>query len=410
MTNFDTARDALETSMNSAGSAMAEHEKWQQSLEAQINKLKASWQALSQAFLSSDFLHGALDAVIKLVDGITLLIDKVGTLPTLVGVFAGGASLFKNKGLFTFDKDAKSIQLLGNQLTGLKTKYTQIQTAISGYNSLSSQSASFQEKYSQAMANSSTSLGKYLSGLNGAKASFGGYVKSLIGAKAATIGLQIATTALNAAITMGIGMLISWAVEGIMKLVNAKEELAEKVDEITSKFKEQSNELQKLKGDYDTSSESSMISKYEKLSRGVDNLGRNVSLTADEYSEYQGIVNQIADQIPSLVSGYDAQGNALLSCKGNVEELTKAYEELIKAQNREIFNNVEDIGKDFRNAVSDSESSGLWNGKLSSKGVKGLEEILGADYTKDGVLMKNMPKMKSWSILTVLMNLMVTVR
>ena len=56
MQNFDTARDALETSLNSAGSAMAEHEKWQQSLEAQINKLKASWQGLSQAFLKSDFL------------------------------------------------------------------------------------------------------------------------------------------------------------------------------------------------------------------------------------------------------------------------------------------------------------------------------------------------------------------
>ena len=34
MENFDTARSALETSLNSSGSALAEHEKWQQSLEA----------------------------------------------------------------------------------------------------------------------------------------------------------------------------------------------------------------------------------------------------------------------------------------------------------------------------------------------------------------------------------------
>ena len=34
MTNFDTAREALETSLNSSGSAMKEHEKWQKSLEA----------------------------------------------------------------------------------------------------------------------------------------------------------------------------------------------------------------------------------------------------------------------------------------------------------------------------------------------------------------------------------------
>ena len=42
MQNFDTAREALNTSLNSSGSAMREHEKWQQSLEAQINKLKAA--------------------------------------------------------------------------------------------------------------------------------------------------------------------------------------------------------------------------------------------------------------------------------------------------------------------------------------------------------------------------------
>lgn len=32
---------------------------------------------------------------------------------------------------------------------------------------------------------------------------------------------------------------------------------------------------------------------------------------------------------PSLIQGFDNQGNAILKCKGNVEELTKAYEENI---------------------------------------------------------------------------------
>lgn len=34
MQNFDTAREALDTSLNSSGSALAEHSKWQKSLEA----------------------------------------------------------------------------------------------------------------------------------------------------------------------------------------------------------------------------------------------------------------------------------------------------------------------------------------------------------------------------------------
>lgn len=357
MTNFDTARDALETSMNSAGSAMREHEKWQQSLEAQILKLKASWQGLSQAFLSSDFLHGALDAVIGLVDGITKLMDTFGTLPTLLGTVAAGFSAFKNKGLFKFDKDAKSIQLLGIQLTGLGDKYATVQSKIARYNSLSAES---QEKLRVKWANSNTTFGKYISGLKGSKASFTGYIGSLVGATVKTIALEAATIALNAALTMGISFAIQAIITAFDKLIVTSDELAEKVDELISKFEEEHNALIKLKSDYDTANESSMISKYEKLSKGVDSLGRNVSLTADEYSEYQSIVNKIAEQIPSLISGYDSQGNALLSCKGNVEELTAAYEKLIHSQNQAILTNTSDIEKDFANTLKDKNGETLW--------------------------------------------------
>ena len=380
MTNFDTAREALETSLNSAGSAMQEHEKWQQSLESRILSLKASWQALSQSFMDSNFLRGALEGVIKLVDGITKLIDTFGTLPTLVGTVAAGFSAFKNQGLFKFDKDAQSIKLLGTQLTGLKGKYTEIHTAIDRYNSLSSKSASFQERYNKQLASSTTSVGKYLQGLNGAKASFGGYISSLVGATVKTIALEAATIALNAALTMG----ISFAIQGIITLFDkmhvSASELSEEVEELTSKFQEEHNELTKLKGDYDTSNESSMISKYAKLSKGVDSLGRNVSLTADEYSEYQGIVNKIAEQIPSLVSGYDEQGNALLSCKDNVESLTQAYEDMISAQNRAILNNAGKIGEDFANAVEENESTGWKGDRLSVDVVDEMERAMSGAF------------------------------
>ena len=362
MNNFNIAEQALETSLNSSGSAMREHEKWQQSLEAQLLKLKAAWQSLAQSFMSSDFLKSALNGIIALVEGLTKLIDTFGALPTLLGAFAGGISLFKNKGIVTFDKDAKSIQLLGTALSNLKGNYVKIQTALNTYNSNLSKSTRLQNAYINAISKQNSGLGKYLSGLNGAQAGMRGYIASLVGATAKTIGLQIATTALNAAVTMGVSFLISAAISAIMKWINTKEELAEKVDELTSKYKEQHNELKKLQGDYDATNESSMISKYAELSKGVDELGRNVSLTTDEYSEYQSIANSIAQQIPSLVSGYDSQGNAILTCKGNVEELTEAYEKLIHAQNREILVNSGNIEKDFGNTLEDADDQGFWKG------------------------------------------------
>ncbi len=467
MQNFDIARDALETSLNSSGSAMKEHEKWQQSLEARINKLKSTWQSLSQTFMSSDFLKSALDAVIGLVNGLDKLIDTFGLLPTLLTTFTAFKS-FSGKGFFRVIEDeaavsgkritsifgaslsnvskqfnslgmktnadfrnslqldmqalnkyrfaisqgmdagdafnkhlsvaseaaqnyAKSGQLAAKGITefGKQQKAAQV-TMVAQNNSLSSakaimleynsgckNTAMSQQDFVSAVNAGNSGLGKYLSGLNGAKASMGGYITSLIGAKVASFALQAATMALNAALTMGISALITWAIQGIDKLIKTSSELAEEVEEVTTKFKEQHDELLKLKGGYNTSDEDSMISRYEKLSKGVDNLGRNISLTADEYSEYQSIVNKIADQIPSLVSGYDSQGNAILSCKDNVEELAEAYEKLIHAQNQAILTETDNIEENYAN--NSNPKNGLftsgWSRELENDSIKILEDV-----------------------------------
>lgn len=478
MQNFDVARNALETSLNSSGSAMAEHAKWSQSLEARLNKLKSAWQGLSQAFMKSSFLKGALDAVIGLVDGLTKLIDTIGVIPTLATAFAAFKTFTKGGSFFkvitdeatgaatgitrTFWKAAsesrKALQSIGFKGdSSFKDALKADITAFGDYRKAIRDGMSETEAQSKYLKNASTAFQDYQKSGKLATEGVGGFIKqqqlaqvsvqaqnkslsnarmimkeyysgckatgvgqndfanavrktnpqlatamttsknsagamvryttSLIGAKAATIGLQIATTALNAVIGMGIGALVSVVITKISDWINAEEKLAEKVEEVTSKYKEQHDELQKLKGDYNTDSESSMISRYEKLSRGVDNLGRNVSLTTDEYSEYQSIVNKIADQIPSLVSGYDSQGNAILSCKGNVEELTEAYEKLIHAQNTEILSNTKDIEKNFKKA-SDPKNGFItsgWNRELENDSIKILEDVLKNGLTAEEI-------------------------
>jgi hypothetical protein len=469
MTNFDTAREALETSLNSSGSALEEHEKWQKSLEAQSLKLKAAWQSLSQTFLKSDFLHGALEAVIGLVDGIEGLIDTLGTLPTLALAFTAfqsvrGGGIFKTfkdeatgaaTGITNVFKQAaeqsnKALQNIGlkdgtalqQSLADDKAAFDRYMQAIKNNVSeadaysqhLLSASAALQHyantgklatdgiegfakqqqlaelslqaqnktlgnaysllkeyyggckttglgqtEFAEAVAKTNPQLAKQMGSAKGAKSAFVGYGASLVGATIKTVALEVATMALNAALTMGISALISFGIKAFDKLIVTEEELAEKVEEVTTKFKEQSEELQKLKSDYDTSNESSMISRYEKLSKGVDKLGRNVSLTADEYSEYQSLVNKIAEQIPSLVSGYDSQGNAILSVKGNVEELTEAYEKLIHAQNQSILSSTGDIEDNYQNAIEKASGTNWWsNGHGFWAGLFG--DLVGGTY------------------------------
>lgn len=86
MNNFDIARDVLDVSSNSDGSAMAEHAKWLDSIEAKMNQLKAAWQGLSQAFLDDSLLKVLIDSGTFVVSSLEQIIRSVGSLKTaLIG-------------------------------------------------------------------------------------------------------------------------------------------------------------------------------------------------------------------------------------------------------------------------------------------------------------------------------------
>ena len=72
MENFDIARQALETSSNAEGSAMKEHEKWMESLEAKTLQLQAAWEGLSQSFMDSGFLKGLVGSMGTIIAGLSI--------------------------------------------------------------------------------------------------------------------------------------------------------------------------------------------------------------------------------------------------------------------------------------------------------------------------------------------------
>lgn len=97
MQNFDIAREAFETANNSEGSAIAEHAKWMESLEAKTNQFKAAWEGLSESFMNDEFLKNAIDLGTNLLSVITKIIDTFGTIPTILTT-AMLALSFKNVG------------------------------------------------------------------------------------------------------------------------------------------------------------------------------------------------------------------------------------------------------------------------------------------------------------------------
>lgn len=104
-----------------------------------------------------------------------------------------------------------------------------------------------------------------------------------------------------------------------------------------------------MKSISDNSKNIDSISKdYEKLAKGVNIFGENISLTNEEYRRYNEIANQIADMFPQLVQGRTLEGNAILKQKGSVEALTKALKEQRQTANNNLIKNQEEIFKGFR--------------------------------------------------------------
>lgn len=169
-------------------------------------------------------------------------------------------------------------------------------------------------------------LGNYLTSLNGANAGLGGYIKSLGIAKLKTIALSIATTSLNMVIGAIASAIASFIIKGISNIINSAENMKKAVDDMVTSYDDSLKTLESHKKTINDIKDD-----YATLSKGVDELGNNVSLTTDEYKKYQDICNQIADIYPSLIAGHTSEGNAILTLKGNVEALTKAYKDEQKA-------------------------------------------------------------------------------
>lgn len=112
--NWSQVEKALEAANNAAGTAQEEQDKYMESMQGHIDQLIATWQAFANDLMNSDFLKGVISGATSFLDIIDKIINKVGTLPTLIGAIAAGLS-FKNIGVFkTMNGE---ITLLGNNLS-----------------------------------------------------------------------------------------------------------------------------------------------------------------------------------------------------------------------------------------------------------------------------------------------------
>ncbi len=213
------------------------------------------------------------------------------------------------------------------------------------------------EQYIQRLEKKDKVFGEWIKSLNGSEASMEGYNAHLekMGVKSALA--EAGMTALTGALNVGAMVLADMALQAIAsaidEMVHAQENAIKTFEENAASWENQRKNIQATGNTLD-----SIIPGYQLLSDGVDQFGQNLSLSTEAYGRYQQIANQIADLFPQLVSGYTAEGNAILKNKGSIEELTKAYQEMVELENKKIVLQGSETFEGYKQAVDHEK---LWS-------------------------------------------------
>ena len=365
LSRWDLYEKMLGEFSQGAGSALEEAEKTANSWEGRLNSLQNSWDSFINTLTNKEAIMGGVSLFDRLIQGAESLTNVIGEIPVVLTTLnTAMVAMKKDYGITQLvNKETKKLDIQGNVL-GIdfsaikeqKKHFEDAVIAISDWNCELANGKTDIEVFENALVKNNVQLKSYLSTCSkDAPASLTGYKASLNAAGVSTDALRLKTILLNSAISMGIGVAIQIAMKGVSLLVNKVDELAhsaehckERVDEVMTSYQSTTSTLRD-----NAKTISELSGRYDQLSKGVGNLGNNISLTEDEFEEYHNITSKIAEMYPDLVDGWDAQGNAILNLTDSVKELNTEYENSLHNANLTLMESKDDIFKNYENTIND---------------------------------------------------------
>lgn len=183
------------------------------------------------------------------------------------------------------------------------------------------------EKFNEAVEKSGNIAQSAAGGISGAfeKIKASG-IAAKAGAFAANVGIGLAASAL-----MQLGaMALSWVGTKIQKAATYDKDKIEAADKTRTNYQDKLSDtktnISTLKGNK---------TEFESLSKGVDEYGNNISLDTSSYERFLNIRKEILDTTPSLISGYDAEGNAIAKTSGLIDKAIESQEKKLKSTQKD---------------------------------------------------------------------------
>lgn len=319
--NFSVAADAAETSAKSTGSALAENEKYLESINGKVQQFKAVFEDLSNNLIGSDIVKFVVDlgsTLLSIVNGVVSVVNALGGLKTILLTVAATVLVAKG-GLIAY----KAALLGVAAVEKIAAFFISLKNGISNIVHIIPNAIIAWKSYAAGVVSANTA----------------------IQASIPVIGLILAAvSAVVAAISM-----CSDTMGSNKKTV---EELNVEWKDLSETIKTSAENFRNLKTEADE-----IIPRYAQLSQGVDKYGKNVSLTDDEFSEFVDLNNKLGEMFPDLVRGYDANGNAILALSGNVDTLTSSLYACVEAQRQAAAQEIADTMPDVIKNINETTAA-----------------------------------------------------
>ena len=376
--NMDDAVKVLETSVDAEGSALAEHAKWMDSIQAKQQQFQAQYQAFANTILNSELVKFAYDAGTGLLGWLTELVDTLGALPTLVGAITpffdklqlfqkssnknwlgtgSGISFAWNIGKENLAKDLALLDDYNAKIVGLGNSTSDLQAKQIIWNDTIGQGSQSLKSMVKISDNAAVSSSAYKNAMTGAAAS----TKSVgVASKAAAVGVGVLRTALNMLLNIGITFAIT-------SLISAFQSASAEAEELRQKTIAESEAL------VDT------VNSFKDAYITAAQYGDRQELTASEERDFQYAVEQAAQALGDKKIAID---NATASTKDYVDALREASKEDLRTAALKA-NDASDAARDELKGIAYDDFYG---------------EHLGFDMASSSIDKKSEEYKKAWKI------------
>lgn len=353
--NWEIAERALKTAENSSGSALAENEKYLDSVNGKIAQLKAQFEDISRSVLSSDILKTLADIVQKTLTVANSLAKVKMLLPVIFSIVATNKGLLfgtdKAGDLTIFGKTKatrQSTKALGNWLgEGTRFGFKSVKSLnleakdidlLRQYNALLVGGGTVSEEFAKRLNESNATVKKLSGGLRDGAISMEAIEEATT---QATTAMQIFSSLKAVAGNLVVSAIISflsWGLQEWAKKADTVENLSKKLTDIKNEINSLESEASSLNEELETTKQKiAELEGKESLSLVEENELKQLKQTNAELSAQLALNKAIAKE-------KQAAQNSTFVKWASAQDVDISKNSLFAAQNSNIFIDAKEYG------------------------------------------------------------------